>query len=59
MATYEIRKDGRTFFRTDHAECLPDSTTLRSMAKAGYKLFVEGKPKRRVVEDQEFHPIPE
>lgn len=58
MTHYEIRKDGRTYFHTDHASCLPDSTTLKSMAKAGYKLFVDGKQKRRVADDPEFHPIP-
>lgn len=56
--TYELRKDGRTYFHTDHASCLPDSATLKSMAKAGYKLFVDGKPKRRVADDPAFHPIP-
>ena len=58
MAKYELQKDGRTYFQTDHANCLPNSTTLKSMAKAGYKLFVDGKPKRRIADDPEFHPIP-
>lgn len=58
MSTYELRKDGRTYFHTDHASCLPDSATLKSMAKAGYKLFVDGKQKRRVADDPAFHPIP-
>lgn len=58
MSKYELRKDGRTYFHTDHASCLPESTTLKSMAKAGYKLFVDGKQKRRVTDDPAFHPIP-
>jgi hypothetical protein len=58
MSKYEFRKDGRTYLHTDDAACLPDSQTIKSMAKAGYKLFVEGKPKRRVADDPEFHPIP-
>lgn len=58
MSKYELRKDGRTYLHTDDATCLPDSQTIKSMAKAGYKLFVEGKPKRRIADDPEFHPIP-
>ena len=58
MSKYELRKDGRTYFHTDHASCLPDSATLKSMTKAGYKLFVDGKQKRRVADDPAFHPIP-
>lgn len=58
MSKYEFRKDGRTYLHTDDATCLPDSQTIKSMAKAGYKLFVEGKPKRRIADDPEFHPIP-
>lgn len=39
----EVKKEGKTYFRTDSKECIPDKEDLISMKKAGYKLYMNGK----------------
>lgn len=43
MKIIEVKKDGKTFFFTEHEECIPDKEALKSMKKAGYKIYYKGK----------------
>lgn len=43
MKLLEIRKEGTTYFQTDHKDCIPDADILKSMKKSGYKVYYNGK----------------
>lgn len=41
---FEVRRDGKTLMSTRHKEAVYDKRTRASMRKAGYKLYLNGKP---------------
>lgn len=45
---YEVRKDGKVYMTTIHKEVAYSADIERSMRKAGYEIFVDGKKKRRL-----------
>lgn len=43
MDLLEIRKDGKVYMHTSFKECIPPNEVLKSMKKAGYKVYMNGK----------------
>lgn len=43
MKLFEVKKDGKTFYYTEHEECIPEKDDLKYMKKAGYKVYYKGK----------------
>lgn len=41
--TYEIRKDGRTYVRSNAPDCGYTAAQLKSLRAAGYRLYADGK----------------
>ena len=41
---FEVRKDGKIMMSTRYKEAAYDKRTRASMRKAGYKLYLNGKP---------------
>lgn len=39
----EVKKDGKTFYRTNNVTCFPSQERLKSIVKAGYKVYENGK----------------
>lgn len=39
----EVKKDGKIFYRTDDTTCIPSDDRLKSIVKAGYKVYENGK----------------
>lgn len=49
---YEVRKDGKTYMvATDRRAAYPASI-VRSLQRAGFEIYVDGKKKRKVVCDE-------
>lgn len=44
---YEIRKDGRVYAAWERPQLTPPAVILRSMARAGYNLYTDGKRAKR------------
>jgi len=43
MPKYEVLKDGKKYFSTEHDSCFYTDETVRIMISAGYKVYKEGK----------------
>ena len=41
---FEVRRDGKTLIATRYKSAVYDKRTRASMRKAGYKLYLNGKP---------------
>lgn len=48
MDKYEIRKDGAAYMTWTDPRCTPDAKTLKSMKAAGYRLYVNGRPAKKL-----------
>lgn len=42
--TFEVRRAGAVIMRTCEEECLPDREQRASLRKAGYSMYIDGKP---------------
>lgn len=40
---FEVYKENKCMFSTDHKECIPDKDILKSMNKSGYTFKLKGK----------------
>ena len=43
MAKYEVFKDGKKYFSTEHDSCFYPDDIIKNMISAGYKIYKEGK----------------
>lgn len=39
----EVKKDGKVFYHTENDDCMPSEDRLKSIQKAGYKVYADGK----------------
>ena len=44
MATWQVKKDGKSYFKTEYDECMYPPDIVKSMIKAGFKIYKDGKP---------------
>lgn len=40
---FEVKRNGKTLFYTEHESCIPDKEERDAMRKSGHKLYLDGK----------------
>lgn len=38
---FQVLKNGKVVFWTEHESCIPDNETIKAMKKAGYKIKIK------------------
>lgn len=42
---FQVSKDGRIMFQTEHQECVPSDDEIKAMKKAGYRVKMKEEKK--------------